>query len=392
MNKSFLVIQLGARHKYFIPRFFYSNNSLFAFITDGAHKGIIKFFFKKNKYFKKRNISNIKPIYSANFLGLIHFFLRKIFRNSSIKIKNYIFLFAAFSLNMYALLIIVLHNKKNFTHVYGNNGALLLTFLIFKNKFKIVEQVIAPRAFMSENIKLDKVSKKYFGNNMVIYENDLRQKVETKEWFYSNLIICPSNFVKDNLIKCGVKEDKIKVINYGVDINLFKTAREKSRIYSMDQTLNILFVGEVGLRKGSAYLIESLKNSDFKFKCRFVGANLLNSEVENNHFIFEGIVDKDKIEEYYIWADVLILPSFWEGSATVLYEATASGLPVIASKNAGAPNTSNIIELNEITTTEILNSINFLRENYINFLPTKKDIFHISHDRYNAELTKTFEL
>jgi glycosyltransferase involved in cell wall biosynthesis len=40
--------------------------------------------------------------------------------------------------------------------------------------------------------------------------------------------------------------------------------------------------------------------------------------------------------QHYAWADVFLLPSICEGSATVIFEALATGLPVICTKNAGS--------------------------------------------------------
>jgi len=40
--------------------------------------------------------------------------------------------------------------------------------------------------------------------------------------------------------------------------------------------------------------------------------------------------------EHYAWADVFLLPSICEGSATVCYEALAAGLPVVTTENAGS--------------------------------------------------------
>ena len=46
--------------------------------------------------------------------------------------------------------------------------------------------------------------------------------------------------------------------------------------------------------------------------------------------------------EQYRWADIFLLPSICEGSATASYEALASGLPIIVT-----PNTGSIIEAGE---------------------------------------------
>jgi glycosyltransferase involved in cell wall biosynthesis len=47
-------------------------------------------------------------------------------------------------------------------------------------------------------------------------------------------------------------------------------------------------------------------------------------------------VPRSELEFHYRWADVLLLPTICEGSATVCYEALASGLPVITTENAGS--------------------------------------------------------
>jgi len=48
-----------------------------------------------------------------------------------------------------------------------------------------------------------------------------------------------------------------------------------------------------------------------------------------------GIVPRAQIIEEFRWADVFLLPSLCEGSATAVYEALAAGLPVITTENTG---------------------------------------------------------
>lgn len=384
-SKKFCVVQLGARHKYSIPIFFYNKGLLHSFFTNGYNKGIVKFLFGANKLTKKRETGSFEPIYSFNILGLAHYFLRKIFKTFSVSTNNYVFLFAAFLLNIFTIIRILFMRIKP-SHFYVNNGGGYLLFKFFNKKYKIVEQVIGPRMFMNEKIKIDDISAKYFKNNLGIYENDLRQKVEILEWKYADLILCPSNFVFNLLIRAGVKESKLKLINYGVNIAPFEKGWKKNRVYDSANKLKILFVGEVGVRKGAAYLLEAIKQLNIKYECRFVGTNLLNKKIENKNVEIVGVVDKSKIADYFLWADVFVIPSLFEGSATVIYEATASGLPVIASENSGPPETSNIITINSLNPNDIAKSIEYLVKNYSKYLPNKDDLYHVSSERYHKEL------
>jgi len=49
-----------------------------------------------------------------------------------------------------------------------------------------------------------------------------------------------------------------------------------------------------------------------------------------------GAVPRSEIQRHFAWADVFLLPSICEGSATACYEALAYGLPVIATPNTGS--------------------------------------------------------
>jgi glycosyltransferase involved in cell wall biosynthesis len=49
-----------------------------------------------------------------------------------------------------------------------------------------------------------------------------------------------------------------------------------------------------------------------------------------------GSVPRPEMARHYAWADVFVLPSLCEGSATACYEAMAAGLPVVATPNAGS--------------------------------------------------------
>ncbi|MGY8954541.1 MAG: glycosyltransferase, partial [Flavobacteriales bacterium] len=49
-----------------------------------------------------------------------------------------------------------------------------------------------------------------------------------------------------------------------------------------------------------------------------------------------GPLSRSHVQEYYMNADVFVLPSLCEGSATVIYEAMSFGLPIITTNNSGS--------------------------------------------------------
>jgi glycosyltransferase involved in cell wall biosynthesis len=54
------------------------------------------------------------------------------------------------------------------------------------------------------------------------------------------------------------------------------------------------------------------------------------------HVEWVGIVPRGEIAAHYQWADVFLLPSLCEGSATVTYEALGAGLPVVVTLSSGS--------------------------------------------------------
>jgi glycosyltransferase involved in cell wall biosynthesis len=95
----------------------------------------------------------------------------------------------------------------------------------------------------------------------------------------------------------------------------------------------------LGLRKGAPYFYQAarlLPAAYFQF--RMVGHSRLSEAATrtiSGRVTLIGAVPRTTMAEQYRWADVLVLPSICEGSATVTYEALAAGVPVIATRNTG---------------------------------------------------------
>lgn len=223
--------------------------------------------------------------------------------------------------------------------VWGFNTASVELFRTAKSEGRrcILEQTILPKRLEAELLR--KVALDWVGWQPgfdPLQDHSLLAERETEEWALADLIVAGSEFVADGLVECGVERTKISVIPYGVDPERFpppQTAR------SAEGPLRVLFVGEVGLRKGAPYLLEALQTlGPEKVQARFAGRISLDPALlapfgEVAEFL--GAVPRQDMPHLYKWAQVFILPSIVEGSATASYEALMAGLPVVATPNTG---------------------------------------------------------
>lgn len=158
-----------------------------------------------------------------------------------------------------------------------------------------------------------------------------REQIECNE---ANFILCPSEYVAHSLTRFGIDKNKIIVIPYGVDQKVFTKQPKK------DTTFRVIFVGNIGVRKGVIYLFEALASLRLpRFECVLVGA------VEQG---FKPIFERYKkyvrhipriahheLRRYYSDASCFVFPTLDEGMAYVLLEAMSCGLPVITTPHSG---------------------------------------------------------
>ncbi|MBV8770937.1 MAG: glycosyltransferase family 4 protein [Deltaproteobacteria bacterium] len=152
----------------------------------------------------------------------------------------------------------------------------------------------------------------------------------------ANVILAGSGFVKESLAYSGVNVDKVVILPYGADIELFSPAPKKSP----DGPVTVAFAGQIGLRKGTPYLLDAFHRLE-RLNCRL----LLIGQVQRNgqwlekyhgHYEHVPFVPRVELAHYLRRADVFVYPSLREGSALAIYEALASGLPVITTPNSGS--------------------------------------------------------
>ena len=105
--------------------------------------------------------------------------------------------------------------------------------------------------------------------------------------------------------------------------------------------MDALFVGRFDRQKGFDIVLkvaESLKGT--AVRVHIVGDYVLENEQEKKHLdnvVFHGWIDRRQIGAYYQAADLLLMPSRWEGFGLVAAEAMAHGCPVLASDRGALP-------------------------------------------------------
>jgi len=160
-------------------------------------------------------------------------------------------------------------------------------------------------------------------------------KIERKEQEIqlADRIFVPSSFVQKSLVDAGIKPEKISVIPFGAPIDYFLPRPKQDNIF------RALFIGRVGPRKGTHYLLQAWQELKLaSAELLLVGMNEFpENYLEKYTDIIRYIpsVPHSSLSTYYNSGNVLVLPTLVEGLPLVILEAMACGIPVITTPNAG---------------------------------------------------------
>lgn len=152
-------------------------------------------------------------------------------------------------------------------------------------------------------------------------------------------LVTPSNWLKELVEKSFLKEYEIKVINNGIDLNIFKPTYDKSiyEKYNIPKNKKIL-LGVANIwekRKGLNTFIELSKLIENDTIIVLVGLNKNQIEVLPNNIV--GIERTDNIcdlVKIYSISSVFVNPSLEETFSLVTIEAMSCGIPVVVSKTS----------------------------------------------------------
>lgn len=220
-------------------------------------------------------------------------------------------------------------------YTFNSAGLELLSAAREQGMRAVMEQTIAPREIEAQLLQQE--HERFPGWELPLGEDTAEEEFvarERAEWAVADLILCGSEFVKESIAACGGPVAKCCVVPYGVDSRFAPTERK-----AHGGPLRVLSVGAVGLRKGSPYVLGAAKALTGQAEFRMVGNVEVQSHARkslDSALVLTGAVPRSEIQQHFAWADVFLLPSLCEGSATVVYEALAAGLPVVCTPNTGS--------------------------------------------------------
>lgn len=158
-----------------------------------------------------------------------------------------------------------------------------------------------------------------------------------------------SRYMRDHAVSLGARPDATRVIRKGVDLRQFAPAGDRTalrRELGLGSRPLILSVGGLIERKGIHHILDALAllrdELDFTFVVCGDGSERANLEAQaarlglGDRTVFTGRVDRATIPKYFAACDVFVLGSILEAAGNVLFEAMASGRPIVCT-DAGGP-------------------------------------------------------
>jgi glycosyltransferase involved in cell wall biosynthesis len=169
---------------------------------------------------------------------------------------------------------------------------------------------------------------------------------EEREYAVASKVIVPSYFAERTFLEHGHRPEQLARVPLATAADGFsapaEAIQERLKRIRSGEPLRVVYVGTLSYRKGMHDLEAIVGRLPAKrFEFRLVGplapecaafAKRIESRVT-----LRGRKSQNELRDEYAWADVLVLPSIEDGFAVVLCQATAAGLPFLASTHSGGP-------------------------------------------------------
>lgn len=339
MTKKILVCQVGARHRYLIPRLMYKAGILSYLYTDSCR---YSFFGNMARFFQSLGIKNKSVNRLAN-------------RNPQLPrevVKTSDTLFYKLLKNrrkgIYTKIETTYQGSTDFYIKNGIDNCDAIYNMFFENidflryakeqgKTIVVDIYENPTAFRDMVNEVANIPEyKRYNSIQELYkaENKLRETYMDEVLELADYYTVPSKFVLESL-KCYPHFDlsKVKMLPYPSSIT--KSERDYKPIKH-----KLIWVGNDPVRKGLVYCAKAatiLKNkyTDLNFEIIGVTDKNLANDPTFKDLNFIGLLNKQQLIHEYETAEAYVFPTLYEGLAGTVIEAACCGCPIITTTNAG---------------------------------------------------------
>jgi glycosyltransferase involved in cell wall biosynthesis len=158
-------------------------------------------------------------------------------------------------------------------------------------------------------------------------------------------ITCTSGFLKNKVISYGYEPEQIAVIPFGIDLDKFVIPQRP-----IDRPIRLGIAKGFIAKYGIDYLLRAFQqvvDSGRNAELTLAGRGDQEDEYKQlaislglkRRTAFLGLLQHDKIPEFLAGIDIFVMPSISDGESfgVAALEASASGLPVVASRVGGVP-------------------------------------------------------
>jgi glycosyltransferase involved in cell wall biosynthesis len=336
-----IVAQLSARHNYAIPRMLHGKGVLSKFYTDLTFSPYIgkltRNFGVPERYagaFSRRVVEGVPPKLIRNSYSASRKLASAALKAGRGDFQGYLELDEAFGNAMIKWGI----GEANV--IYGVAGSGTPFWRHARQRgLKIASDIIITPMF--HRIVRDERERFPDWNDQQLptdREIEVSDKLSLDSICCADLLICPSEGVRRDISlfaqQVGMDLSNIPpatVVNYGIKI--------PENITNIPVRGRVLFAGGGDIRKGVHYFARAanlLKHKDFEFLSAGGTSEKITKHPEAKNVTFLGHLSRDALYREFVKADVMVLPTLAEGSATVVHEAMACGVPVITTLSAGS--------------------------------------------------------
>jgi glycosyltransferase involved in cell wall biosynthesis len=169
---------------------------------------------------------------------------------------------------------------------------------------------------------------------------------EEREYRMCDRVVVLSRFAWQSFVEAGVPAGKLAMLPLGVDLRAFRPSHEvlaeRRRRIQSGAPLRVIYTGNLSFRKGLYDFDKIVRAVDpRRFHFQVIGS--VAPEVAKFAAELPSSVElvphqpEAKLPQWYTGGDLFLFPTLEDGFAAVLTQACASGLPILATTNCGAP-------------------------------------------------------